>query len=155
MVGPGEVDDDLEPEVKDECNTKYGEVVQVVIFEQPNVPSDEAVRIFVEFRRIESAIKGECFHSEFLLQWFERKGTVLSTITKSETRIPKYICNQKHTDYTVTWTRSIAIYLHVSLYFSIYLHNAKWSNKNLMCFWNIITVELGYKIMKGTEYFVS
>jgi len=57
MVGPGEVDDDLEPEVKDECNTKYGEVVQVVIFEQPNVPSDEAVRIFVEFRRIESAIK--------------------------------------------------------------------------------------------------
>ncbi|XP_069679685.1 splicing factor 45 isoform X1 [Periplaneta americana] len=57
MVGPGEVDDDLEPEVKDECNTKYGEVVRVVIFEQPNVPSDEAVRIFVEFRRIESAIK--------------------------------------------------------------------------------------------------
>jgi len=70
MVGPGEVDDDLEPEVKDECNTKYGEVVQVVIFEQPNVPSDEAVRIFVEFRRIESAIKGEYFHSEFLHQWF-------------------------------------------------------------------------------------
>lgn len=57
MVGPGEVDEDLEPEVKDECNTKYGEVVKVVIFEQPNVPSDEAVRIFVEFRRIESAIK--------------------------------------------------------------------------------------------------
>lgn len=61
MVGPGEVDEDLEPEVKDECNTKYGEVVRVVIFEQPNVPSDEAVRIFVEFRRIESAIKGESF----------------------------------------------------------------------------------------------
>jgi splicing factor 45 len=61
MVGPGEVDDDLEPEVKYECNTKYGEVVRVVIFEQPNVPSDEAVRIFVEVRRIESAIKGECF----------------------------------------------------------------------------------------------
>ncbi|XP_045494990.1 splicing factor 45 isoform X2 [Colias croceus] len=57
MVGPGDVDDELEPEVKDECNTKYGEVVKVVIFEMPNAPSDEAVRIFVEFKRIESAIK--------------------------------------------------------------------------------------------------
>lgn len=57
MVGPGEVDDDLEPEVKDECNTKYGDVVRVIIFEQPNVIPEEAVRIFVEFKRIESAIK--------------------------------------------------------------------------------------------------
>nr|CAD7258226.1 unnamed protein product [Timema shepardi] len=59
MVGPGEVDEDLEPEVKDECNTKYGDVIKVIIFEQPNVPHEEAVRIFVEFKRIESAIKGE------------------------------------------------------------------------------------------------
>lgn len=57
MVGPGDVDEDLEPEVKDECNTKYGEVVKVIICELPNAPSDEAVRIFVEFKRIESAIK--------------------------------------------------------------------------------------------------
>ncbi|KAK3908688.1 Splicing factor 45 [Frankliniella fusca] len=57
MVGPGEVDDDLEPEVKDECNTKYGEVVKVVIYEIPHNPADEAVRIFVEFKRMESAIK--------------------------------------------------------------------------------------------------
>lgn len=57
MVGPGDVDEELEPEVKDECNTKYGEVVKVLIFEMPNAPSDEAVRIFVEFKRIESAIK--------------------------------------------------------------------------------------------------
>lgn len=57
MVGPGEVDDDLEPEVKDECNNKYGEVGSVIIHELPQQPSDEAVRIFVEFRRIESAIK--------------------------------------------------------------------------------------------------
>lgn len=57
MVGPGEVDVDLEPEVKDECNTKYGEVVQVVIYEIPNTSPDEAVRIFVEFKRMESAIK--------------------------------------------------------------------------------------------------
>ncbi|XP_058799588.1 splicing factor 45 [Phymastichus coffea] len=57
MVGPGEVDDDLEPEVKDECNTKYGDVTRVVIHEVLNAVPEEAVRIFVEFKRIESAIK--------------------------------------------------------------------------------------------------
>ncbi|XP_075234806.1 splicing factor 45 [Lycorma delicatula] len=57
MVGPGEVDQDLEPEVKDECNTKYGDVVQVIIYELPDTAPEEAVRIFVEFKRIESAIK--------------------------------------------------------------------------------------------------
>ncbi|CAH1972644.1 unnamed protein product [Acanthoscelides obtectus] len=57
MVGPGEVDDDLEPEVKDECNTKYGPVASVIIHEIPTDNHEEAVRIFVEFLRIESAIK--------------------------------------------------------------------------------------------------
>uniref|UniRef100_A0A1B0CYX6 Splicing factor 45 n=1 Tax=Phlebotomus papatasi TaxID=29031 RepID=A0A1B0CYX6_PHLPP len=57
MVGPGDVDSELEPEVKDECNTKYGDVVTVVIHEIPDVSPEEAVRIFVEFKRIESAIK--------------------------------------------------------------------------------------------------
>lgn len=57
MVGPGDVDNELEPEVKDECNTKYGEVASVIINEVPNVVPEEAVRIFVEFKRIESAIK--------------------------------------------------------------------------------------------------
>lgn len=33
MVGPGDVDNDLEPEVKDECNTKYGDVIKVIIHE--------------------------------------------------------------------------------------------------------------------------
>ena len=59
MVGPGEVDDDLEPEIKEECNTKYGDVQSVVIFEIPNVAAEDAVRIFVEFKRVESAIKGK------------------------------------------------------------------------------------------------
>ncbi|XP_012538792.1 splicing factor 45 [Monomorium pharaonis] len=57
MVGPGEVDDDLEPEVKDECNTKYGDVARVIIHEVIEASPEEAVRIFVEFKRIESAIK--------------------------------------------------------------------------------------------------
>lgn len=59
MVGPGEVDQDLEPEVKDECNTKYGDVIKVLIHELPHGEQEEAVRIFVEFKRIESAVKGK------------------------------------------------------------------------------------------------
>ncbi|XP_011190993.1 splicing factor 45 [Zeugodacus cucurbitae] len=57
MVGPGDVDEDLEPEVKDECNTKYGEVANVIIHEAFGTTPEEAVKIFVEFKRIESAIK--------------------------------------------------------------------------------------------------
>ncbi|XP_076313500.1 splicing factor 45 [Tachypleus tridentatus] len=58
MVGPGEVDEDLEPETKEECG-KYGDVIRCLIFEIPggNVPDEEAVRIFIEFKRMESAIK--------------------------------------------------------------------------------------------------
>lgn len=56
MVGPGEVDNDLEPEVKEECK-KYGDVVSCVVYELPNRPDDEAVRIFVEFGKVEQAVK--------------------------------------------------------------------------------------------------
>jgi splicing factor 45 len=58
MVGAGQVDDDLEEEVAEECS-KYGEVVRVMIFEVtlPNWPAQEVVRIFVEFTRSESAMK--------------------------------------------------------------------------------------------------
>lgn len=57
MVGAGDVDNELEGEVKDECNSKYGDVITVTIVELKNSAPDEAVRIFVEFKRIESAIK--------------------------------------------------------------------------------------------------
>ncbi|RXG55149.1 Splicing factor 45 [Armadillidium vulgare] len=57
MVGPGEVDDELEPEVREECSSKYGNVTQVIIFEIPKAHPEEAVRIFVEFQRVEAAIK--------------------------------------------------------------------------------------------------
>ncbi|XP_037615983.1 splicing factor 45 isoform X1 [Sebastes umbrosus] len=56
MVGRGEVDEDLEGETKEECE-KYGKVVKCVIFEIAVVTDDEAVRIFLEFERVESAIK--------------------------------------------------------------------------------------------------
>ncbi|GAB2234333.1 hypothetical protein Drorol1_Dr00003581 [Drosera rotundifolia] len=58
MVGPGEVDDELEEEVGSEC-AKYGTVTRVLIFEitEPNFPSDEAVRIFVQFERSEETTR--------------------------------------------------------------------------------------------------
>ncbi len=57
MVGPGEVDDDLQPEVVEECS-KYGDVRQCLIYEIPHgAPDDEAVRIFVQFAKVDSAIK--------------------------------------------------------------------------------------------------
>ncbi|CAF3983619.1 unnamed protein product [Adineta steineri] len=56
MVGPGEVDDLLDSETKEECQ-KYGDVEKCLIYEIPDVPEDEAVRIFVEFKRVESAVK--------------------------------------------------------------------------------------------------
>ncbi|XP_057183791.1 splicing factor 45 isoform X2 [Triplophysa rosa] len=56
MVGRGEVDEDLEAETKEECE-KYGKVIKCVIFEIAGVLEEEAVRIFLEFERVESAIK--------------------------------------------------------------------------------------------------
>ncbi|KAG7598751.1 RNA recognition motif domain [Arabidopsis suecica] len=58
MVGPGEVDDELEDEVGGECG-KYGTVTRVLIFEitEPNFPVHEAVRIFVQFSRPEETTK--------------------------------------------------------------------------------------------------
>ncbi|CAL1527159.1 unnamed protein product [Lymnaea stagnalis] len=56
MVGPGEVDEELEPETAEEC-TKYGKVNKCVIFEIPEACDEECVRIFIEFERMESAIK--------------------------------------------------------------------------------------------------
>ncbi|GFS37966.1 D111/G-patch domain-containing protein [Actinidia rufa] len=58
LVGPGEVDDELEDEVESEC-AKYGTVNRVLIFEitEPNFPAEEAVRIFVQFERPEETTK--------------------------------------------------------------------------------------------------
>lgn len=58
MVGPGEVDDDLQPETAEECG-RYGAVANVMIYELPEATEDEAVRIFVEFESVEAASRGE------------------------------------------------------------------------------------------------
>ena len=55
-IGAGEVDEDLEVETKEECE-KYGRVGKCVIFEIPDGPVDEAVWTYLEFDRVEAAIK--------------------------------------------------------------------------------------------------
>lgn len=54
----GEVDPSLDDEIGEECS-KYGEISQITIFEvtEPGYPVDQAVRIFVQFERTESALK--------------------------------------------------------------------------------------------------
>ncbi|KAJ3038460.1 hypothetical protein HK097_003161 [Rhizophlyctis rosea] len=56
MVGPGEVDDDLERETAEECG-RFGRVVKCVVHEvrHQHVPEMEAVRIFVRFADTASA----------------------------------------------------------------------------------------------------
>eukprot|EP00045_Choanoeca_perplexa_P002213 m.23456 g.23456 ORF g.23456 m.23456 type:complete len:398 (-) comp11385_c0_seq1:232-1425(-) len=58
LVGPGEVDADLQPETAEECR-KYGPVVNCLVFECPrgSVPDHEAVRTFVHFENVQSAQK--------------------------------------------------------------------------------------------------
>lgn len=58
MIGRGEVDAELDPEVREEM-AKFGEVTDLHILERPlPAPEDDAVRIFVEFRTVDNAIKG-------------------------------------------------------------------------------------------------
>lgn len=58
MVGPGEVDDELHSETREECE-KHGPVADCVIFEVQGaaLPEAERVRIFVAFAKQESAVK--------------------------------------------------------------------------------------------------
>jgi splicing factor 45 len=96
MVGPGEVDDELEPEVKEECNRKYGEVITVHILEMQNVAPEETVRIFVEFSRIESAIKGlvdlngRFFGGELEKKFKDRSKTLILTLSGRQVRCVFY-----------------------------------------------------------------
>lgn len=56
LVGAGEVDEDLEEETAEEAG-KYGKVKRCVIKEIKGLPDDEAVRIFLEFDKVEEATK--------------------------------------------------------------------------------------------------
>ena len=56
IVAPGQVDESLDEEVGEECS-KYGDVENILIFEvtDPQYPSDQAVRIFVQFENQKAA----------------------------------------------------------------------------------------------------
>lgn len=54
LVGKGEVDEDLEEEIRDE-SSKYGTVEKVRIVEAPLLADNEAVRIFVLFKDVAEA----------------------------------------------------------------------------------------------------
>jgi len=56
MVGPGEIDQDLQPEIVSECN-KFGKVEKCVINEDVGVPPEEAVKIYIKFEALEAAAK--------------------------------------------------------------------------------------------------
>eukprot|EP00904_Undaria_pinnatifida_P005629 jgi/Undpi1/2196/HiC_scaffold_12.g05582.m1 len=58
MVGPGEVDDDLEGETQGECE-RFGPVRRCLIYEIKggDTPETERVRIFVAYEKQESAVK--------------------------------------------------------------------------------------------------
>jgi len=59
MVGPEDVDEDLENEITEECG-KYGEVEQVVIYNEKQGEEEDAeviVKIFVEFANTQAAAK--------------------------------------------------------------------------------------------------
>uniref|UniRef100_A0A914XPP8 Peroxisome biogenesis factor 2 n=1 Tax=Plectus sambesii TaxID=2011161 RepID=A0A914XPP8_9BILA len=57
MVSLEDVDDELEPEVRDEM-LKYGQVTNVIVFKMPQpICEEESVRIFVEFFNVAQAIK--------------------------------------------------------------------------------------------------
>ena len=51
MVGPEDVDEDLQEEITEECS-KFGEVIRVIIYQEKQGEEDDAeviVKIFVEF----------------------------------------------------------------------------------------------------------
>ncbi|CBY40324.1 unnamed protein product [Oikopleura dioica] len=56
MVDPEEIDGELSGEISGEC-AKYGTVANVKIAEVPNMPKEASVRIFIEFSRMEEAMK--------------------------------------------------------------------------------------------------
>jgi poly(U)-binding-splicing factor PUF60 len=61
MVGPEDIDDELENEVTEECG-KYGSVQRVIIYQEKQSEEDDAeiiVKIFVEFRAAEEAVKAK------------------------------------------------------------------------------------------------
>merc|ERR1712083_388623 len=65
VVGAGEVDEDLHEEIVEEAS-KYGKLVKCTIKEFKNVLDEQAVRIFLEYERLEDAERAcDTFYARF------------------------------------------------------------------------------------------
>jgi len=68
MVGPEDVDEELQEEIEEECG-KYGAVERVIIYQEKQSEEDDApiiVKIFVEFKQSASAKKAkDALHNRF------------------------------------------------------------------------------------------
>ena len=68
MVGPDDVDEELQEEIEEECG-KFGEVERVIIYQEKQGEDDDApiiVKIFVEFKDSASARKSkDALHNRF------------------------------------------------------------------------------------------
>ena len=68
MVGPEDVDEELQEEIEEECG-KYGEVERVIIYQERQSEEEDApiiVKIFVEFMQSASAKKAkDALHNRF------------------------------------------------------------------------------------------
>lgn len=134
MVGPGEVNEDLELETKEECR-KYGEIVKCVIFEflGGKVCQEESVRIFIEFKRLESAIKGMYYYNRILRNFlfiFHQAPYTLNMYL-----ITHYYCSKRSWNILSFW-RSLIKIMKRSALFCVCL----WKNLHIILLSGIIFI---------------
>eukprot|EP00009_Paramoeba_aestuarina_P009323 CAMPEP_0201522206 /NCGR_PEP_ID=MMETSP0161_2-20130828/16518_1 /ASSEMBLY_ACC=CAM_ASM_000251 /TAXON_ID=180227 /ORGANISM="Neoparamoeba aestuarina, Strain SoJaBio B1-5/56/2" /LENGTH=137 /DNA_ID=CAMNT_0047920981 /DNA_START=1 /DNA_END=414 /DNA_ORIENTATION=- len=88
MVGPGEVDDDLEEETMEECS-KYGKVLSCKIIElPPPIQHTKAVRIFLHFANPSFAVKA---HNELNGRFFGGRAVSASYYNEAAFRRKEYL----------------------------------------------------------------
>ena len=73
MITQEELDDDFEEEVKEECESKYGPVKEVLVYMEKQSEEDDAeiiIKVFVEFSLSETA---KVYFGQLEVKKFEKK----------------------------------------------------------------------------------